>query len=453
MEFNVVSMEKIMKLILALSVIGLTLGHVTQANVMAQVQSERNGLSEVSVEAYTDLSNFNFSNVLDYPEYLTNLPDQLIATEYIAVDTESKRILASKLGSELYPLASMSKIFIAYLVYKAIDEGKITMDDQVSVSDDIVTYLSQNTELSSAKLQYGAMYSVRDLLFATMLPSGNDAASALIAYLYGSEQEGVRAIRQLIEEWGIEEYEFYTVSGLPLNLLPESMRIEDAPNVDSENKMSAADFALVTDHIVNAYPKILEISSTMMYTTLSGDIYYNTNKLLPGGEYGREGMTGLKSGTGAKALQNFVSVGSVNGRQQIMVMMGVPHEIDRYSQVATLYDAVNAYPNLFELSQLPSYYRKTVAELALESISRSESNSISASQSASESESLAFRESLVEEKQQQERTRQRYMMIVMVVSVILLILSVMYYLVRKRRLEKERRRNHYLATRRRRRQK
>ena len=266
----------------------------------------------------------SFTMPSGYPEELNSLTED--TRSYVVIDQDTHKVLMEREGNKPYPIASMSKIMSVYLTYKAIEEGKIKLDDKIKVPEAIVRDFTDNAELSNAGLVTDAEYTVQDLLYGIMLASGNDATTLLMSHIYGSEQEAVAAIRRQLDEWGIENYEFYTTSGAPNKYLPESYWIEGSTK-DSQNKMSAADVALMAQYITEKYPQILELSSAREYTMAKDSDHpikmANNNLLLEGAQYGRPGVTGLKSGYTDEAGKCFVTTTTENGRKMIAVVRGV----------------------------------------------------------------------------------------------------------------------------------
>lgn len=307
----------------------------------------------------------------DYPQELLDwYANNIDARSYVVVDVETNKILAQEQGNVPYPIASMSKIMSMYLVYKAIDEGKISMDTMVTIPQEIEDYFSFNPEMSAVGLYAGVEYSVEDLIHAVMFVSGNDATSALLWEIYDTEQAAVQAIREQLTTWGFTDFEFYTVSGIPNQYVPEALWV-DGSNETSENKMSAADVALMSQYVVKECPNLLEVTSKYEYTFAAGTEYeqnfYTTNLLLDGLEYGRSGITGLKSGMTDAAGRNFVSTSTENGREIITVVMGVfPREdgldVTSYWETEILLDALLDYPELYQIEGLASNMRQTRAE-------------------------------------------------------------------------------------------
>lgn len=307
----------------------------------------------------------------EYPQELLDwYASNIDARSYAVIDVETNKILAQTQGNVPYPIASMSKIMAVYLVYKAIDEGKLSLDTMVTIPQEIEDYFSFNPEMSAVGLYAGEEYSVEDLIHGIMFLSGNDATSALLWEIYGTEQAAVQAIREQLTEWGFTDFEFYTVSGIPNMYLPEELWI-DGSNETSENKMSAVDVALMSQYVVKEFPHLLEVTSKYEYTFAAGteleQVFYTSNQLLEGQAYGRAGITGLKSGMTDAAGRNFVSTSTENGREVIAVVMGLfPREdgldVTTYWETEILLDALLDYPDLYQLEGLPSNKRLTRAE-------------------------------------------------------------------------------------------
>lgn len=307
----------------------------------------------------------------EYPQELLDWYESNIdARSYAVIDVETNKILAQSQANVPYPIASMSKVMAVYLVYKAIDEGKLSLDTMITIPQEIEDYFSFNPEMSAVGLYAGEEYSVEDLIHGVMFLSGNDATSALLWEIYETEQAAVKAIRQQLTDWGFTDFEFYTVSGIPNLYLPESLWIEGS-NETSENKMSAMDVALMSQYVVKEFPQLLEVTSKEDYTFAAGteleQVFYTSNQLLVGQTYGRPGITGLKSGMTDAAGRNFVSTSTENGREIIAVVMGLfPREdgldVTTYWETEILLDALLDYPDLYQLEGLPSNMRLTRAE-------------------------------------------------------------------------------------------
>lgn len=352
---------KSLKSKVSLLLVILTLSFNQTPNILAQGLNKTPDLTKKVGESgeIAEVASIHLPD--DYPEKLTQwYNDNMDSRSYVVVDGETHRILAAKDADVSYPIASMSKVAAVYLAYKALDEGTITMDQLIEIPDEIEEF-SFNPELSNVGLHGGTKVSVEDLLNGILLASGNDATSALMWHLYGSEQGAVDAIKELLTSWGITNFKFVTTSGAPNKLLPESMWVEGSGK-DDENMMSAADVALMSQHLVDDYPQVTDITSAESYIFAKDTDYeatlVNPNLLLPGREYGRKGINGLKSGFTDAAGRNFVATGTENGREIVAVAMGVfDDDIPSYWEIEILLDALDEFPDLYQDENLPTNWK------------------------------------------------------------------------------------------------
>jgi len=307
----------------------------------------------------------------DYPQDILDwYASNIDARSYVVMDGETNRVLAEQKANTRYPIASMSKVASIYLVYQAIKDGKLKMDDKIEIPQAIEDNMSFNPEMSAMGLYGGVEYTVKDLIYGVMLLSGNDATSALMWHLYGSEQDSVKAVRELLTSWGMTNFEFYTVSGIPNQYIPEDWWIEGSV-AENENQMTASDVALMAQHIVRDFPEVLEVTSAESYVAQEGTEYEvvmsNPNQLLPGGAYERAEITGLKSGMTDAAGKNFVASGKENGREIYVVVMGLfdtaEMVMSTYWEVEILLDKLAEYPELYKNEGLPvNQHEKPVEE-------------------------------------------------------------------------------------------
>ena len=362
--------------ILSMSVLSVGVTASAQVENITKIPNLSKDIQEITqYEAIETPENYP-QELLDW--YASNID----ARSYVVVDTETNKILAQQEANVPYPIASMSKVMAMYMVYKAIDEGKLSLDTKITIPQEIEDYFSFNPEMSTVGLYAGEEYSVEDLIHGVMFLSGNDATSALLWEIYGSEQAAVQAIRVQLTDWGFTNFEFYTVSGIPNLYLPEELWIEGS-NENSENKMSAADVALMSQYVVETYPALLDITSKYEYVFAEGteneQVFYTTNLLLDGQAYGREGITGLKSGMTDAAGRNFVSTSTENGRKVIAVVMGLFDREDglavtTYWETEILLEALLDYPDLYQLEGLASNKHLTREEREAELAKLSEEN-------------------------------------------------------------------------------
>ncbi|MFL2128775.1 D-alanyl-D-alanine carboxypeptidase family protein [Ruoffia sp. FAM 26255] len=346
-------------------------------------------LYPTTAQAVSKTPIFNSDNVLlepsepvempeDYPSELQEWYDSnMDARSYVVIDQATNKILANREGNVPYPIASMTKVLSMYLIYQALDEGTLKLDQEIEIPTEIVEDISSNVELSNVWLVEGITYPVEDLMYAVMLQSANDATSALMWEIYGSEQAAVQAMQDQLTEWGITNAQMYSTSGAPNIEVPESWWMPGS-NEMSENTMSAADMALVAQHTIEEYPQILDITTTREYTYMEGtdeeQILFNPNQLLEGGTYGRSGITGLKSGFTDAAGLNFVATGNQADRDFIAVAMGTFGEgMSSYWEIEILLDGLLDHPEVIDLDLPTNLKAQEPAEKLVEEAAQEDS--------------------------------------------------------------------------------
>lgn len=140
-------------------------------------------------------------------------PLNLTVDAAIMIDAETGKILYSKNAEQPLAIASMTKMMTEYLLFEAIEEGRITWDQQYSVTD--YTYqLSQNRALSNVPLRQDGTYSIRELYEAMAIYSANAATVAIAETIAGTEDNFVNLMNEKAAELGLEGYTFVNSSGL-----------------------------------------------------------------------------------------------------------------------------------------------------------------------------------------------------------------------------------------------
>ena len=132
------------------------------------------------------------------------------AKHAIAIETTTGKVLYEKDATTPDGVASMTKILTAYMVYKAVDQGKITWDTEVGISD-YPFNLTVNSEVSNVPLD-SRKYTVKQLLDATLISSANSAAIALAEKISGTESTFVDTMTAQLKEWGITDAKLFNAS-------------------------------------------------------------------------------------------------------------------------------------------------------------------------------------------------------------------------------------------------
>ena len=142
-------------------------------------------------------------------EIISKIEYDCNAKSAILMEAETGTVLYSKNENEALPPASVTKIMTLLLVCEALDEGKISLEDQVSISENASSmggsqvYLSPNETMS-----------VEELMKCAIIASANDAAVALAELVCGSEDAFVSEMNARARELGLNSTTFENATGL-----------------------------------------------------------------------------------------------------------------------------------------------------------------------------------------------------------------------------------------------
>lgn len=261
----------------------------------------------------------------------------------IAVDFDTGKILYEKNSDTPLPIASMTKLLSAYLVYDAIDTGKIKWSDTVPF-DEALIKLTEDPDLSNIPIKKELTYTVEDNVKAMLISSSNVSTTALARLISGSEQAFVDSMNQQIKNWGITDGIFISASGLDTQDLAEADRYPNSKPEDS-NILSAKDMVIIARHLISDYPEVLDITKQSHYTLFQGtdneETFWSSNLMLPDLYYYTEGVDGLKTGTTPNAGACFIGSTIQNGHRIITVVMNVDEEYSRFEVTKNLLNYVN----------------------------------------------------------------------------------------------------------------
>lgn len=235
-------------------------------------------------------------------------------------------------GSEAFPIASTTKLISYAVLMDGVKKGEISLDDSVTISS-AAEALSQGEDRVII-LNAGEKTTLREILYAMLLPSSNECALAGAEHLCGSEKEFIERMHKLADDLGASTAAFYNCNGLPV------FNGKEVP-AKQHNRMSAEDMFKFASYILNTYPEVKEIATTKKYnmSTLRHQEIKNTNQLL----YNLDNVTGLKTGTTNRAGCCLVSSYAVNKdgteHQLVVVLLGAESTQDRFrvSQLLSVY--------------------------------------------------------------------------------------------------------------------
>ncbi|MBD8016788.1 serine hydrolase [Planococcus wigleyi] len=247
----------------------------------------------------------------------------IMAEAAILVDAESGKILYEKNAGKPLGVASMTKMMTEYLLFEAIEDGRIKWEQEYQVTD-YAYQISQDMRLSNVPFRQDGSYTIKELYEAMAIFSANAATIGIAETIAGTESEFVRLMNDKAEEMGLEETTFVNSTGLSNSSLMD-MHPEGTKKTD-ENMMPARSVAKLTKILLNDYPEVLNTTKVpvMMFREGTADEtrMQNWNSMLPGLIYEYEGMDGLKTGSTDFAGYSFAGTAKREDTRLIAVVMG-----------------------------------------------------------------------------------------------------------------------------------
>ncbi|MBQ3057238.1 MAG: D-alanyl-D-alanine carboxypeptidase, partial [Clostridia bacterium] len=168
----------------------------------------------------------------------------------ILMDATTGQVLFEQNPDEALPPASVTKVMTLLLVMEAIDSGKLSLGDMVSVSAHAASMGG-----SQVYLKEGETMSVEEMLKCVIIASANDCAVALAEHVAGSEEAFVAAMNARAVALGMKNTHFENTNGLD--------------DTATNHVTSARDIAIMSRALV-AHEKILEYSGIWMDTIRDG---------------------------------------------------------------------------------------------------------------------------------------------------------------------------------------
>ncbi len=251
----------------------------------------------------------------------------------LALDVKGAYLIEAKTGKVLYreneflaaSPASVTKIMTLLLVCEALDAGKFSLTDTVTISE-----YAAGMGGSQVFLEEGERMSVEELIKCTVIASANDAAVALAELTAGSEEAFVRAMNRRATELGLKATSFENTTGL------------DDTTVNHFS--CAADIAKMSKELIK-HEIILKYSSIWQDTIRDGSFTLtNTNRLV---RY-YDGCNGLKTGSTDKAGYCVSTTAKRGNMQLIAVIMGAKSRDARNAAARKLLDYGFANYALYE---------------------------------------------------------------------------------------------------------
>jgi len=259
------------------------------------------------------------------------LPPEIAARNYVLIDVTSHKTLADRDADTPQDPASLTKLMTAYVVFGALREKKLTLEQTLPVSKR--AWDERKGEPSLMFIDTTMTPRVDELLRGLIIQSGNDAAVALAEGVGGTVENFVQLMNRQAQAWGLKNTEFKNVTGMS----------------EPGHKASARDIATIAAHIITDYPEYYAYYAQRDYTF--NKIRQDNRNLLLRRDPTVDGMKTGYTETAGYCLVASANRDFPNGKRRLLsVVMGTSSKEARASESQkllnwgyTAYDAVKIF--------------------------------------------------------------------------------------------------------------
>jgi D-alanyl-D-alanine carboxypeptidase (penicillin-binding protein 5/6) len=266
---------------------------------------------------------------LKFTGVILHAEPQISAPSAILIEASTGTVIYENNADERLHPASVTKIMTLILIFDALESGKISLEDEVTVSE-----YAASMGGSQVYLEAGEKQTVETMIKCIAVASANDASVAMAEYVWGSESEFVAKMNERAKGLNMSGTNFVNCCGLD----------------EDEHLMTARDIALMSRELITKYPQIHNYSGiwmdTITHTTKRGSSEFgltNTNKLMKQYEW----ATGLKTGSTSLAKCCLSATADRNGIELIAVIMAAPTSKDRFADAISLLNYGYGICNLY----------------------------------------------------------------------------------------------------------
>ena len=250
----------------------------------------------------------------------------------LIVDANTGNILWQDNIDEVRDPASMSKLMTLYLVFEAIQQGKLSENTVIKATprDEAIAKIY---EISNNKIVAGVDYTVSELITMTAVPSSNATTVMLANYLSNNDPDTfLDMMNAKAKELGMTNTKWFNASGAAAVSFKGLYTPQRYDN-NAANQTTARDLAILGYHFVKNYPNILNYTNKPVVTVKKGTPYEETfetyNYSLPGARYAIKGVDGLKTGSSPQGAFNYIATIKRGEQRLISVIMGVGNWSDQ----------------------------------------------------------------------------------------------------------------------------
>lgn len=235
---------------------------------------------------------------------LSSIPAPTIAARaWIVIDVVTGQTIASFRPDQQVEPASLTKIMTAYLVFNALEEKRLTLDQKVNVSE-----TAWKTKGSRMFIEPNKPVTVQELIKGVIIQSGNDASVALAEAVAGSEQSFAQLMNEQAKRLGMNDTHYMNSTGLP-----------NAQHITTVQDLAILAQRMIEDHPTEyAYYQMREFT----YNNIKQP---NRNRLL----WADPSVDGMKTGHTDAAGYCLISSAKRGDRRLITVLVGADSEATR----------------------------------------------------------------------------------------------------------------------------
>ncbi len=252
-------------------------------------------------------------------------PPSVIGRAWVLADLTSGQVLAAERADERFEPASLTKLMTAYVVFSALRDKKLSLEQMVTVSE-----RAWRAAGSRMFVEPRTPVSVDDLIRGMVVQSGNDACIALAEAVAGAEEVFVQMMNREAQRLGMRETRFMNASGLP----------------DPQHYATARDLHLLAAALIRDFPEAYAQYYAQKEFRYNNITQHNRNRLL----WLDPSVDGVKTGYTEAAGYCLIASSRRGPRRLLSVLLGSTSESVRAQESQKLlnwgfqfFDAVKLY--------------------------------------------------------------------------------------------------------------
>jgi serine-type D-Ala-D-Ala carboxypeptidase (penicillin-binding protein 5/6) len=235
------------------------------------------------------------------------LPPEIGARQYILLDLTTGQTLAERDADTPTDPASLTKLMTAYVVFGALRDKKLTLEQTVAVSER--AWNERKGDPSLMFIDTTMRPTVEELLHGMIVQSGNDASVALAEAVGGTVENFTQMMNRQAQAWGLKNSAFKNVTGMG----------------EAGHKASARDIAVIASRVIRDFPQYYRYYSIKEWTY--NKIRQDNRNLLLRRDPTVDGMkTGFTEAAGyclvASAARDYPNLGAGTKRRLLSVVLG-----------------------------------------------------------------------------------------------------------------------------------